>query len=157
MDSPTVPNALRIMVVDDEPSGRFLLEHRLRRAFKDCSVVACTMASDALSMLRASCFDAIITDNELGWESGSEFITQVRHRGVMCPIIMVTSSDDPKVERAAYTAGATKVFMAGRGDFPEFLRHLLSRASAESGFEQTADGLTSAESAAGSALATRRD
>lgn len=114
------------MVVDDNPDGRFLLEHRLRKMFKDCSVIACTGASEALGLLPAGCFDAIVTDHVLGRETGSEMIAQARRRGVTCPILMVTSSDDPEVERAAYAAGATKIFMAGRGDFREYLRHLLN-------------------------------
>jgi CheY-like chemotaxis protein len=123
------------MVVDDDADGRFLAERRLRKAFTDCAVVACTNPSEALGMLRAGCFDAIITDNQFGGESGSEFITQARRRGVACPILMVTASDDPTVQRDAYAAGATKIFMAGRGDFPEFLRHTLDPTPSE----QTAD------------------
>lgn len=117
------------MVVDDDSAGRFLLEHRLRKTFKDCAVIACTCPSEALAMLRAGCFDAIITDHQFGGETGSELISQARRRGVACPILMVTSSDDPKVQHAAYAAGATKIFMGGRGDFSEFLRHLLEYAA----------------------------
>jgi CheY-like chemotaxis protein len=113
------------MVVDDDADGRFLLEHRLRKTFKDCAVIACTSPSEALGMLRAGSFDAIVTDHQFGGESGSELISQARRRGVACPIVMVTSGDDPNVQRAAYTAGATKVFMGGRGNFPEFLGQLL--------------------------------
>ncbi len=119
------------MVVDDDPNGRFLVEHRLRKTFAECAVVACTSPSEALGMLRAGCFDAIITDNQFGWESGSEFISQARRRGLACPILMVTSSEDPKIERAAYSAGATKTFMGGRGDFTEFLRQLLTFSAVE--------------------------
>jgi CheY-like chemotaxis protein len=113
------------MVVDDDADGRFLLEHRLRKAFPDCAVVACTTPSEALAMLRSGHFDAIITDNQFRLETGSEFIGQARRRGLVCPILMVTSSEDPKVQRDGYAAGATRIFMAGRGDFTECLRHLL--------------------------------
>jgi CheY-like chemotaxis protein len=134
-----VPHPLRILVVDDDADGRFLIEHRLKRAFEDCAVVACTSPSEALGMLRAGCFDAIITDNGFGLESGSDFISQARRRGVACPILMVTSSEDPNVERAAYAAGGTKIFMAGRGDFPGFLQHLMSRTALQRAAEH-ADG-----------------
>jgi CheY-like chemotaxis protein len=114
------------MVVDDDADGRFLLERRLGKVFKECTVIACKTPSEALDLLSAGSTDAIVTDNHFGWESGSEFIEQARGRGVTCPIVMVTSSDDPKVQRAAYAAGATMVFMAGQGDVPEFLRQALN-------------------------------
>jgi CheY-like chemotaxis protein len=122
---------LTILVVDDDADGRLLIEHRLRKAFEDCAVVACTGPSEALSLLRGRAFDAIITDNQFAGESGSELISQARRRGVSCPILMVTASDNPQVQRDAYAAGATKIFMGGRGDFTEFLRPLLIPATAE--------------------------
>jgi CheY-like chemotaxis protein len=126
------------MVVDDDADGRFLIEHRLRKAFNDCAVVACAAPSEALAMLRADGFDAIITDNRFGAETGSEFIFQARRRGLVCPILMVTSSEDPNVQRDGYAAGATRIFMAGRGDFTDCLRHLLNRTAVASAMEQAA-------------------
>ena len=119
-----VPGAPTIMVVDDDVDGRFLVEHHLRRSLKDCAVVACPSANDALLLLEARPVDAIVTDHHLGKSSGADFIRQARHRGIMCPIVMVTGSDDPQVEREAYEAGATKVFLGRRGDFADFLLRL---------------------------------
>jgi two-component system, NtrC family, response regulator HydG len=115
------------MVVDDNPEGRFLLEHQLRKALNPCAVVACASASEALIMLQTTRIDAVITDNGLGLDSGIELIGQARSRGITCPIVMVTGSDNPQVQRDAYCAGVTKVFLGGRGDFAEFLKRLLSR------------------------------
>ncbi len=101
-------------------------------------MIACTSPSEALGMLRAGFFDAIVTDHRLGGEPGSEFIAQARHRGVACPILMVTAGHGPHLERAAYAAGATKIFMGGRGDFPEYLRHLLGCSMEENASEKAA-------------------
>ena len=103
-------------------------------------MIACTNPSEALGMLRAGCFDAIVTDHQLGGESGCELIAQARRRGVACPILMVTAGDDPTLERAAYAAGATKIFMGGRGDFPEYLRHLLNCSVEENASKAAAVG-----------------
>lgn len=113
------------MVVDDDADGRFLFEHRLRKTFRDCAVFACASASEALPLLKTSRVDAVVTDHELGGQTGCDFISQIRRRGVTCPVLMVTGSDDPQIERDAYKAGATKVFKAGRGDFADFLRLLI--------------------------------
>lgn len=118
------------MVVDDNPEGRFLLEHQLRKALTPCSIVACASASEALGVLQTSRIDAVITDNGLGLDcSGVELISQARSQGITCPIVMVTGSDNPKVQSDAYSAGVTKVFMGGRGDFGGFLQRLLSRST----------------------------
>lgn len=116
-------------MVDDNADGRFILEHRLRKAIDGCAVVACASAAEALCLLQSVRIDAIITDHRLGLESGAELTGQARDRGLNCPIVMVTSSDDPQVQADAYAAGATKVFLGGRGDFAEFLQRLLSRAT----------------------------
>ena len=126
-----MPSPLTIMVVDDDTDGRFLLEHGLRKAIRDCAVVACTSADEALCLLKGTRIDALITDHRLGLGSGAEFISQARRRGVMCPILMVTRSDDPRVQSEAYAAGATEVFMGGRGDFADVLQRLLTRAAPE--------------------------
>ena len=113
------------MVVDDDEDGRFLFGHRLRKSMKDCVVVACSSAKEALPLLENGEIDAIVSDHQLGEESGCAFIGEARQRGVGCPIVVVTGNEDPAVERNAYAAGATKVFQGGRGDFAEYLRLLL--------------------------------
>jgi CheY-like chemotaxis protein len=120
-----MPSRLTILIVDDDADGRFLLERRLNRTFKECTIITCSSADEALPFLKRSQIDAIVTDHQLGAQSGCDFISQARRRGIMCPILMVTGSDDPQIERDAYQAGATKVFKGGRGDFADFLRTLL--------------------------------
>ena len=116
---------LTIMVVDDDEDNCILVEHRLRKTFKHCAVVACKSGSDALTVLQERPIDAIITDHNLGLETGSDFIRHARDRGVTCPILMVTGSEDPRIQRDAAEAGATKVFCGGKGDFCSFLAPLL--------------------------------
>ena len=81
-------------------------------------------------MLGITSVDAIVTDHQLGQTSGTQFISGARRLGVSCPILMVTGSDDARIERDAYEAGATKVFSGGRGDFSEFLYALIRPAEA---------------------------
>lgn len=120
LDCPT------LLIVDDDADNRFLLTHAITKSVKECSVVACGSAAEALALVKTRRIDAIVTDHHLGEHAAADFIGQVRRRGVACPIVMVTSSSDPRIEREAYQAGATKVFMGGRGDFGSFLRRAVA-------------------------------
>ncbi len=121
-----MPDLPTLLIVDDDADNRFLLAHAITKSVKECSVVACASSAEALAMVKTRRIDAIVTDHHLGDQAGADFIGQVRRRGVACPIVMVTSSSDPKIERDAYQAGATKVFMGGRGDFGSFLRRAVA-------------------------------
>jgi CheY-like chemotaxis protein len=112
--------------VDDDEDGRFLMEWSLKGALKDCSVVVCSSADEAVQRLESMQPDAIVTDHQLGRQSGCEFIGYLRRRGLTCPVVMVTCSDDPDVARDAYAAGASKVFRAGNDDFAVFLKNQLA-------------------------------
>jgi CheY-like chemotaxis protein len=118
------------MLVDDDPDGRFFTERRLRKSFADCALVVCTSADEATGKLDGARIDAIVTDHQLGHQSGCDFIAHARRQGITCPIVMVTCSADPAVAENAYRAGATKVFTAGNDEFAEFLKTQLSKPTA---------------------------
>jgi CheY-like chemotaxis protein len=121
-----VSDRLTIMIVNEDADGRFLLERQLKRTFEHCTLIACASGNEALALFRSARVDAIVTTQDAGDQSGPELIAHARRRAIVCPILMVMLSDDLDVERAAYQAGATKVFRSGRGDFANFLRLLLS-------------------------------
>ena len=102
------------------------MERSLRKAFHDCTLVVCGSADEAIKKLEGAPVDAIVTDHQLGVQSGCDFIAHVRQRGTACPIIMVTCSADPTVAQNAYRAGATKVFPTGGHDFAAFLKTQLN-------------------------------
>jgi CheY-like chemotaxis protein len=113
------------MLVDDDPDGRFFAERSLKLNFPDCSLSVCVSVDEAIRRLETVRPDAIVTDHQLGRHSGCDFIAHVRQRGMTCPVVMVTCSDDPGVAKAAMHAGATKVFRAGDDEFAEFLKEQL--------------------------------
>jgi DNA-binding NtrC family response regulator len=121
-----VSDRLTIMIVNEDADGRFLLERQLKRTFDHCTLIACASGNEALALVRSAHIDALVTAERAADQSGVELIAHARRRAVVCPILLVTLSDDVDVERAAYHAGATKVFRSGRGDFANFLRLLLS-------------------------------
>jgi CheY-like chemotaxis protein len=82
---------------------------------------------EAVTKLEGARIDAIVTDNNLGPRSGCEFIRHVRRKGLTCPVIMVTCSNNPEVAEAAYSAGVTKIFGAYDEVFTEFLKRQLEQ------------------------------
>lgn len=122
-----------ILLLDDDPDGRFFTERSLRKVFAGCTVLVCVSADDATQKLEGARIDAIVTDHQLGHESGCDFIAHVRRKGMTCPIVMVTCSADPGVAQNAYRAGATKVFSAGNDDFAEFLKAQLAQSARPAG------------------------
>jgi CheY-like chemotaxis protein len=121
-----MPDLPTLLIVDDDADNRFLLTHAIKKSVKECSVVGCACSAEAIVLIKTRRIDAIVTDHHLGDLTGADFIDLVRRRGIVCPIVMVTSSSDPRVERDAYQAGATKVFMGGQGDFASFLRRAVT-------------------------------
>lgn len=105
--------------------NRFLHHRALEKAFPGCEVIECSSADDALQQCDGRRVDAALTDNQLGETDGAAFVRALREKRVRCPVLMVTASGDPEVEKRAYAAGATRVFSPGAGGFSEYLRAVL--------------------------------
>jgi DNA-binding NtrC family response regulator len=117
---------LTIMIVDADANRRFLLERQLKKTIEHCGLVSCASGDEALSLFRSTKIDALVTSCDTHSHAGPDFIAHARRRAMVCPIVLLDDGSDAEVERAAYLAGATKVFHAGHGDFAGYLRfHLL--------------------------------
>lgn len=115
----------RFLVLNDDPDLRFLQRHALQKAFAGCQVHEAVTCEEALGIASRSEHDAVIADNQLQGTSGAECIATLRGMGVTCPLIIVTSSEDPKVHRAALASGADRVFPPAHPDYIGFLRSTL--------------------------------
>lgn len=82
-------SAQQILVVDDEPKMRRVLEIMLRQLGH--SVVCADNGRAALEQLRAAGADLIITDMRMPEMDGIELLTALRSQGVRTPVIMITA------------------------------------------------------------------
>ena len=115
------------LILDDEEDNRILVRHALERAFSGARVFEAADLIGAIEAARDVTLDGVITDHHLGTLDGPTLMKRLRDVGVECPVVMVTSSSDPKVFRRAYEACAAHVFSGGDIDFVGYFRSLLQK------------------------------
>jgi CheY-like chemotaxis protein len=118
------------LVLDDDEDMRFLHGCELRKEFPECIVLECESTDAALERSADVHLDAVITDHSLRGDDGAVFIRKLRELGVICPVVMVTGSGDPRVHEEAYAAGATHVFFGTKLGFSRRLRSMMQDATA---------------------------
>jgi response regulator RpfG family c-di-GMP phosphodiesterase len=96
--------AVRVLIVDDEPSVRKFLATVLSEAGVSCSAAA--NPHEALTMLEKSSFEAIISDLRMGATSGFELLRKVRAQYPQLAFLMATGVDDVRVGVQAMKEGA---------------------------------------------------
>jgi two-component system chemotaxis response regulator CheY len=102
---------MRVLIVDDSPVMRKVVERALRQAGIDLSdVLQAGNGTEALAMLRADAapFDLITTDINMPGMDGLQFLEQRKHEDLApgCPAFVITTETNaPQVHRAI-AAGA---------------------------------------------------
>jgi len=112
----------KVLIVDDEPDIRELLEITLGR-MKLETFSACNVA-EALNLLRRVNFDLCLTDMQLSDGTGLELVQHIQQRYPQLPVAMITASDSLDTAINALKAGAFD-FLSKPVDLPR-LRALIS-------------------------------
>lgn len=101
---------LAVLVADDDPIFRQIVETRLTRA--DCTVLHATDGGEAWRLIRAQRIDLAIVDFEMPGLDGVALIRCLRGHPLTrhIPIVMCTSREDMTAVRAAMDAGASTYF-----------------------------------------------
>ncbi len=101
---------IRILVADDEPTSRVLMQAALRKS--GFEVTLAVDGNDALRQFRAGPCDMVMLDVDMPGLNGYQVCTELRKEaGDELPIVMVTGMDDIESIERAYESGATD-FMA---------------------------------------------
>ena len=103
----------QIVIVDDESTGRTILEKVIQSISDDIRVIGFDSAIKALDWLRANRAELIITDYRMPDINGVEFIKKVRMLAGFdsIPIMMITVVSEKSVRYDALDAGATAFLM----------------------------------------------
>ncbi|MEO6036189.1 MAG: sigma-54 dependent transcriptional regulator, partial [Verrucomicrobiota bacterium] len=103
-DSKTNSAPRRILVVDDDPGQRSLLESFL--SGQNFEVVAVDSGKNALEVLDGSAFDLMISDVRMPGMSGLEMFRLARRKHPSLPVLLVTAYADIRDAVAAMRDGA---------------------------------------------------
>ncbi len=102
--NPERANAMRVLVVDDEPAIlRFL---RAGLGSQGYGVIEARTADEALSEVRRKAADVVVLDLGLPDRDGLELIPEMRAADAGVPIIVLSSRGDEKSKVAALDGGA---------------------------------------------------
>jgi DNA-binding response OmpR family regulator len=96
----------RLLIVDDEPSIRLILEHYFSKTY---DVMVQTNGHEALEWLQAgNLVDAIVADYNMPVMNGFEFIKQLRASSLYkdVPLIMLSGKDETKSKIECLRHGA---------------------------------------------------
>ena len=107
---------VRILLVDDDPRERILVQHTLENARRGVryEIEWAPDIERALELLRnAPRFDAWLVDYRLAGEDGLDFLDRARVLQPTTPAIMLTGDVDPAVDERAMAGGATDFLVKG--------------------------------------------
>jgi two-component system OmpR family response regulator len=116
-----VAAGLRILVIEDDPSGRILL----LRGLTECGHEAAGASDlgDGLALAATNCFDALIVDRKLPGGDGLDIVTALRAQGIFTPAIFLTGLNDVCDRIAGLRAGGDD-YIAKPFSFMELLARI---------------------------------
>jgi PAS domain S-box-containing protein len=99
--------AVRVLLVDDEENSFLLLRRLLNKVpGKKFELDWAANYEAGLAALKSNRHEACLLDYRLGLQTGLELLGEAVRQGVQTPIIILTGSDDPKVDLEATELGA---------------------------------------------------
>ncbi|MEG4580201.1 response regulator [Microcoleus sp. MON1_C5] len=105
---------LSILLIDDNPNDRLMIERELRKTFPDLEIKSVIDIPTLEHILAAGGFDIVITDYQLHWSDGLTILQKVHSRYPNCPVIMCTDSGSEQVAVEAMKAGLSDYVFKGR-------------------------------------------
>src|ERR1019366_3699942 len=94
-----------LLVVEDNPTDRMLIQARLRRAFPSAQILAADGPLQLNEHLKRDGCDIVITDYWLGWIDGLSVLQRVRQRWPRTRVIMLTGNGGEEVGPRALKLG----------------------------------------------------
>lgn len=97
---------IRILVVDDDLVDRLAIRRAIEQSDLNADVEEASNAAEALGKLGGK-FDCWLLDHDLPGTTGTDLTRQLRSRGDLTPIVLVTGQHNEELLEAAVDAGIT--------------------------------------------------
>jgi len=96
---------MHLLLVEDNPTDRMVIQARLRRAFPGVQILAADDPDALNEHLKRDGCDVVITDYWLGWSDGLSVLQRVRERWPRSRVIMLTGNGGEEVVAGAFKHG----------------------------------------------------
>jgi PAS domain S-box-containing protein len=104
-----------VLVVEDNPTDRMVIQARLRRAFPGAQILAADGPLQFNEHLKRDGCDVVITDYWLGWIDGLSVLQRVRERWPRSRVIMLTGNGGEEVVASAFKYGLYRYLLKPDG------------------------------------------
>jgi signal transduction histidine kinase len=96
---------MKILMIDDSPYDRALIQRRVQKEFQDAEFVEVIRQSDLDEALAQQNFDLALTDYRLQWTNGLWLLHTIKARFPLLSVIMVTDTGSEEVATEGMKAG----------------------------------------------------
>lgn len=102
-----------LLMVDDDRVDRLAIRRAIEQSGLSATVDEAQNAPEAFERVKAKKYDCLLLDHDLPGITGTELTRQLRERGNMTPVVLVTGQQDETLLQAAVEAGVTDFFPKG--------------------------------------------
>ena len=102
-----------LLMVDDDRVDRLAIRRAIDQSGLVATIDEAQDAVEALAKVQAKTYDCLLLDHDLPGTSGTDFTRQLRERGNLTPVVLVTGQQDEALLQAAVDAGVTDFFPKG--------------------------------------------
>ncbi len=108
-------NHMDLLLVEDNPTDRMVMQTRLRRAFPKARIHVADEPDQLREYLRLDTCDVVVTDYWLGWSDGLSVLQRVRERWPRARVIIVTGNGGEEVVAGALKFGLFNYLLKPEG------------------------------------------
>src|SRR5579885_259654 len=120
----------RVLLVDDSPDDRALVERELRKDFPDAQTFQVSTPGQLEAAIAEPGLDLVITDFHLRWSTGLEVLKRIRAKNPELPVIMFTGTGTEEVAVEAMRLGLADYVTKSPKHMPRLRRSVKSALSA---------------------------